>query len=199
MWWILSIAVIGFLFTLGCGCGCCACTSCSLADDVAASYDVTITNIANGLCTQCTNANATYSVGTTTNGFCGNSITFTGDPVCVFATTDAHAIDCLGGGGCSGTSGTNITCALAITSDGDVTGVGDCEKTTNRVLLIGDGGVSCEPGGNCTNIGNFSETAASLLSCADAGDYESRNIPANGGGASNDCNWSSASCTVTRV
>ena len=194
------LGVIGFTFGLACCCDACGCTSCTVADDVAAAYEVTITGITDGYCANCSNANATYSVATTTNSFCGTLISFPGDPVCVYAATESCVITCAGGGGfaCAGES-ESVTCVLAITSDGSVSGYDDCDRTVNWVLLMGDVGVGCGVNITCTSVGNFVEIAPGLLSCADGGDYEARDIPQSGGGATNDCDWSTATCTVTRV
>lgn len=195
---LAALIVLGFLFSVGCCCVGCGCTSCTIADDVAAAYEVTITGITDGYCANCSNANATYSVGTTTNSFCGTLISFPGDPVCVYSATESCVITCAGGGGfaCAGV-GANVTCVLAITSDGSVSGYSDCDRTVTLVQLLGDVGVGCGLNITCTGVGTFVEIAPGLLSCADGGDYESRSIPTVG--SSGDCDHTSATCTVTRV
>lgn len=197
---IATLIVVGFLFSVGCCCTACGCTSCTISDDVASAYEVTITGIVDGYCATCSNANATYSLASTTNSFCGNLFSFPGDPVCVYATTEPCVITCAGGAGlgCAGV-GANVTCALAITSDGSVSGYDDCERTVNWVYLLGDVGVGCGIHITCTGVGSFVEIAPGLLSCDDGGDYESRNIPQSGGSATGDCDYSGATCTVTRV
>lgn len=194
---LISVFVIGFMFSVGCCC--CACTSCTQADDEAAVYEVVVTGVANGSCaTGCTNADGTYNVTHQITGTCHTSGSVTNYGCCYTEEVDLGA-PYLNYSACTPQClfpPQFVKVYMAISSNQSETGYGNCTQTLTTVDVTGELGAGCLDT-DC-DLAHFEDLSGSILDCSLAS-YDSRDIPFIGSIAGSACNWSGATCTVTRL